>query len=161
MKRRANCTGWAPNHGLWFATKEVHMSIMKWRLTSIVALSSALAVSSTTGLAQTAPDAAPLSPDEALQRAIPAHGKPPTTISFKRIKKVKLEGGAADTIWDVQAINGSSTSYDQVVLSFNRFSNPFSVVDPRSPFPVNSAQEWQEDDCADIDQFAVGLILNG
>jgi hypothetical protein len=79
-------------------------------------------------------------------------------VSFKR--GAARRAAALDTIWEVLALNQTNQDFDEVDLSFNRFSNPFAQIFPHSPFPNGDFVTWDIPNWEDINEFAVGIIRN-
>jgi len=61
----------------------------------------------------------------------------------------------------IQVANGTNFTFDELALFFTRFSNPLS--EQRSDFNVapGDAAVFTLDDCGDIDQYAIGVFVDG
>jgi hypothetical protein len=97
-------------------------------------------------------------PAAALARARPNQGEKLVNLVVKRGSARRA--AVLDTIWEVLALNETNEDFDEVDLSFNRFSNPFAQIFPHTPFPNGDVVFWDIPNCEDINEFAVGLIKN-
>jgi hypothetical protein len=97
-------------------------------------------------------------PAAALQRA---HHPSATPIDLKARRGAgRRRVSALDTIWEVLALNETGQTFQEIDLSFNRFSNPVAQIFPHAPFPAGDVVTWDIPGCEDIDEFAVGIIQN-
>jgi hypothetical protein len=137
-------------------------------LTSIVGLLTALALTVSAAPASAGPDGAAatsarLTPAQLLRADAAATGTAtPVPITVKRAPAAEAgRAQLADGTWVMVAVNGTSVSFDQIVLAYTRFSNPFAEVIPRAPFASGQTVDWGVFDCDDVYLFAAGLYLNG
>jgi hypothetical protein len=63
--------------------------------------------------------------------------------------------------FEVVATNLTGQDFTEVVLAFNRYSNPISEVHPRAPFLNGQQQSWSVYNCWDVHLYAIGLLDGG
>lgn len=84
-------------------------------------------------------------------------------ISFKRlpVAPAEAQAGAQQAVMVIQVANGTNFTFDELALFFTRFSNPLS--EQRSEFDIAPGQAavFNLDDCGDIDQYAIGVFVDG
>jgi hypothetical protein len=112
----------------------------------VAALASAMALTVMTAPASAAPSAA----DQ-------------VKISFERLPVAPAEAqvGVQQAAMVIQVANGTNFTFDELALFFTRFSNPLS--EQQSDFNVapGEAAVFTLDDCGDIDQYAIGVFVDG
>lgn len=97
----------------------------------------------------------------------PASAAPPAAdqvkISFERlpVAPAQAQVGAQQAVMVIQVANGTNFTFDELALFFTRFSNP--LAEQRSDFNVapGEAAVFTLDDCGDVDQYAIGVFVDG
>jgi hypothetical protein len=93
--------------------------------------------------------------------AAPTKVSPDVTFSVERPAAAPAAALAQQQNLFISVGNQTTFTFDEVALFFNRFSNPASQLTSRFNVPPGGSVVFELPDCADIDQYAVGVFVNG
>jgi hypothetical protein len=84
-------------------------------------------------------------------------------ISFERLPVAPAEAqvGVQQAVMVIQVANGTNFTFDELALFFTRFSNPLSQQQSDFNLAPGEAAVFTLDDCGDIDQYAIGVFVDG
>jgi hypothetical protein len=101
----------------------------------------------------------------ALAVAAPAAAAPGDTsaaggFGFQRSPAAQVQVQAVEGELTIQVGNSTSATFDELVLVFNRISNPASQLQSRFLFAPGEVEVFTLADCQDIAAFTIGLFIN-